>query len=282
MELIASPLLDAHAALGEGPLWDGQKSVLYWVDINNNRLHSFDPQSGKDTFTDLGEKVGCVVKRCAQSGGGFIVSLPEKFALLDGDQLTTVAQMEQGLGNRMNDGKCDPAGRFWCGSMHPDFTAGAGNLWMMDRDLRVEQKLEGVTISNGLAWSGDAKTMYYIDTPTGQVDAFDYDIASGAISNRRMAVKNCWGGYFDGMTIDLDDNLYIAVWSGGCVLKINPKSGQLLAKITVPGVKNVTCCTYGGKELYELFITSSGEGADLKQEPHAAAHFHISIPESQG
>jgi sugar lactone lactonase YvrE len=282
MELIARPVLEAHAALGEGPVWDSQKSVLHWVDINNNRVHTFNPESGNDTFIDVGEKVGCLVKRCARGGGGFIVSLPETFAALNGDQLSPIAKLEQGLGNRMNDGKCDPAGRFWCGSMHPDFTEGAGNLWMMDTDLSVEKKIEGVTISNGVAWSADATTMYYIDTPTGQVDAFDYDIATGAISNRRLAVKNSWGGYFDGMTIDGEDNLYIAVWGGGCVLKINPRSGALLAKIIVPGVKNVTCCTFGGNDLKELYITSSGEGADLKEEPNAGALFHISLPDSQG
>jgi len=282
MKLIASPVLDAQAALGEGPLWDAENSVLHWVDINNDRVHTFNPQNGKDTFIDVEEKVGCVVKRCAKGGGGFIISLPEKFASLDGDIVTPLAHLETGLGNRMNDGKCDPAGRFWCGSMHPDFTEGVGNLWMMDKDLSVEHKLGGVTISNGLAWSGDAKTLYYIDTPTGQVDAFDYDIATGAIANRRTAVKNSWGGYFDGMTIDTEDHLYIAIWNGGCVLKINPRTGELLTKITVPGVKNVTCCTFGGKDLQDLYITSSGEGADPKEEPNAGALFHISLPDSKG
>jgi sugar lactone lactonase YvrE len=282
LNLIAQPVLEARAALGEGPLWDSQESVLHWVDINNSCVHSFDPQSGKDTFTDVGAKVGCIVKRYDRGGGGFIVSLPETFAHLAQGQVTPVATVEQGLGNRMNDGKCDPAGRFWCGSMHPDFNAGAGNLWMMDIDLSVEKKIEGVSISNGLAWNAGATTMYYIDTPTGQVDAFDYDIASGAISNRRLAFKNSWGGYFDGMTIDADDNLYIAIWGGGCVLKINPGSGELLAKITVPGVKNVTSCTFGGVALNELYITSSGEGADPKKEPNAGALFHISLPDCQG
>ncbi len=282
MKLIASPILEARAALGEGPLWDSQKAVLYWVDINNRRVHTFDPASGKDSFIDVGEKVGCVAKRAPSCGGGLIISLPEKFAALDGDKVTPLAHLEGGLGNRMNDGKCDPGGRFWCGSMHPDFTAGAGNLWMMDRDLSVERKIGGVTISNGLAWSREAKTMYYIDTPTGQIDAFDYDIATGAIANRRTAVKNSWGGYFDGMTIDSEDNLYVAIWEGGCVLKLDPRSGKLLAKIEVPGVKNVTCCTFGGKNMDELFITSSGEGADPGEEPHAGAVFHLALPNCKG
>ena len=196
--------------------------------------------------------------------------------------MTPLATLEKGLGNRMNDGKCDPAGRFWCGSMHPDETKGAGNLWMMDVDLSVEKKLAGVTISNGLAWTADATKLYYIDTPTGQVDVFDYDITTGAINNRRMAVKNVWGGYFDGMTIDVEDNLYIAIWQGGCVLKIDPRTGVLLAKITVPGVKNVTCCTFGGDNLNELYITNSAEKTDAKEEPNAGAVFHIMLEDCQG
>jgi sugar lactone lactonase YvrE len=279
MELIASPVLDAQAALGEGPIWNIQKSVLHWVDINNNRVHTFDPQTGNDTFIDVGEKPGCIVRR---RSGGLVVGLPEKFSALEGYLLTPLAHLEKGLGNRMNDGKCDPAGRFWCGSMHPDFKTGAGNLWMMDKNLKVELKIAGVTISNGLAWTSDCKTMYYIDTPTGQLDAFDFDIATGAITNRRMAFKNTWGGHFDGMTIDTDDNLYIAIWSGGRVLKVNPRTGELMATIIVPGVKNVTCPTFGGKNLNELFITSSGEGADRKEEPNAGALFHIVLSDCRG
>ncbi|MBS1991760.1 MAG: SMP-30/gluconolactonase/LRE family protein [Cyanobacteria bacterium SZAS LIN-3] len=279
MELTASPILRLRASLGEGPLWDVQKSVLHWLDINNNLVHTFNPASGNDTFIDVGEMPGCIVKR---RSGGFVLGLPEKFVALHGDTITNLATVEQGLGNRMNDGKCDPAGRFWCGSMHPKYNQGVANLWMMDLDLRVEKKLSNVTISNGLAWSSDNKVMYYIDTKTNNVDAFDYDIASGAIANRRAVIKNIWGGYFDGMTIDKDDNLYIAVWDGGCVLKINPATGALLSKINVPGVKNVTCPTFGGQKMNELFITSSAEGADEKAEPNAGALFHLELPDTQG
>jgi len=279
MQLTARPVLQARASLGEGPLWDCQKSVLHWLDINNNLVHTFNPESGNDTFIDVGEMPGCIVPR---RSGGFILGLPEKFAALDGDKVSPIAHMEQGLGNRMNDGKCDPAGRFWCGSMHPKFNEGAANLWMMDKNLNVEKKLSSVTISNGLAWSADKKTMYYIDTKTNKVDAFDFDIASGDIANRRPVIKNTWGGYFDGMTIDTEDNLYVAIWDGGCVLKINPQSGELLAKIMVPGVKNVTCPTFGGIDMNELFITSSAEGADADEQPNAGALFHIALKDAQG
>jgi sugar lactone lactonase YvrE len=124
--------------------------------------------------------------------------------------------------------------------------------------------------------------MYYIDSNTGTIDAFDYDIETAAISNRRIAATNLWGGYFDGMTIDSEDNLYVAVWQGGAVRKINSRTGKLLATITVPGVKNITSCAFGGENLDELYITSSAHNADLKDEPNAGALFKLKLTDSHG
>ncbi|MBU6452294.1 MAG: SMP-30/gluconolactonase/LRE family protein [Cyanobacteria bacterium REEB67] len=315
MELVASPIFEAQASLGEGPVWDGQKSVLYWLDINNNKLCTFDPQSAKNTFIDLGVKPGCLVPRAS---GGLVVALPKAIVAIDRlesaprpgpgsapgseqgtaqesgqepgkdravsspDSYAVLATLEKDLPNRMNDGKCDPAGRFWCGSMNLLEKNPTANLWMMEKDHSLHKKIADVTISNGLAWTADTRTMYYIDTINGRVDAFDYDIEDGALSNRRTAFENRWGGHFDGMTIDADDHLYIAIWGGGHILKIDPKKGELIYKIIVPGVKNVTCCTFGGRDLKELFITSSAAGSEYHEEPHAGALFHIELPGSQG
>src|SRR5262249_12373494 len=164
-----------------------------------------------------------------------------------------MAELKETKANRSNDGKCDPSGRFWCGSMTFDFTPGGGNLYMMDHDHNVSLKLDNVTTSNGIVWTKDAETMYYIDTGKNQLDAFDFDNATGEIKNRRVAVSNRWGGYFDGMTIDTEDNVYIAIWGGGKVLKIDPKSGELLDTIKVAGVKNVTSCAFGGADLHDLY-----------------------------
>jgi sugar lactone lactonase YvrE len=283
MQLVAEPVLQARAVLGEGSIWDPALQVLYWVDIDKFLLHTFDPSTGQDKFVDLGTHVGTVVKRSASKGGGFIVALPDQFAQVDDDgKITPIADVEKGLGNRMNDGKCDPAGRFWCGSMNFNFVPGAGNLWMLDTDRKIHHKLGNVTCSNGLVWTRDAKLMYYIDTFTRHLDVFDYDITTGAIENRRIAVDNSWDGHFDGMTIDADDNVYIATLAGGAVLKIDPRTGELLAKIEVPGVKNVTSCAFGGAKLNDLYITSSANGADLKDEPNAGALFKISLPDVVG
>jgi sugar lactone lactonase YvrE len=283
MELTAEPVLQAQALLGEGAIWDHDKQLLHWVDINRNRIHTFDPLTNANTWLDVGERVGTVVKRSAAKGGGFIVGLPRKFAHVDGDgQISILAELMEGQSNRSNDGKCDPSGRFWCGSMTFDFAPGASHLYMMDTDHQVHHKLDNITTSNGIVWTKDGKTMYYIDTGNNQLDAFDFDIATGNIKNRRVAVSNTWGGYFDGMTIDVDDNVYIAIWGGGKVLKINPSTGDLIATIKVPGAKNVTSCAFGGPDFHDLYITTSGEEADPKQEPNAGALFKVRLEDAQG
>jgi sugar lactone lactonase YvrE len=283
VSLVAEPILQAQASLGEGAIWDHNHGLLYWVDIRNFLLHTFDPKTGLNTSINVGSPIGTVVKRTSVHGGGFIVSLPEKFAHVDiNGKITVLCELERGSGNWMNDGKCDPAGRFWCGSQSLDFAVSSGNLWMLDTDHSPVHKLSNITCSNGIVWSKDAKLMYYIDTATGHVDAFDYDVDSGAIANRRVAFKNSWGGYFDGMTIDADDNLYIAIWEGGAVYKINPKNGRLLSMIKVPGVRNVTSCAFGGPDLNDLYITSSKKGAKPEDEPNAGALFKIRLNDVQG
>ncbi len=283
MELCAEPVLQASAELGEGAIWDFDESVLHWVDIDKFLLHRFDPSNGKDSHISVGTYIGTVVKCRKENGGGFVVGLPEKIAHVSADgNVNVICELEAGLGNRLNDGKCDPAGRFWCGSMNFEFKPKAGNLWMLDNQRKLHHKLADVTCSNGLVWTRDAKLMYYIDTMTGHLDCFDYDIETGEIRNRRIAVKNQWPGHFDGMTIDAEDNVYIAIWEGSAVRKINPKTGALLATIKVPGVKNVTSCAFGGPTLSDLYITSSAKGSDPKNEPNAGALFKITLPNTQG
>jgi len=158
---------------------------------------------------------------------------------------------------RFNDGKCDPAGRLWAGSMHLDQIEGEANLYMIDQEGNGSIKVEGVTISNGIVWTKDAKTMYYIDTPTGQVVAYNYDNETGEISKKRVVVEIPTSmGFPDGMTIDANDNIWIGLWNGDSVVCFDPRSGQLLQRISVPA-HNVTACAFGGKDLDTLYITTS-------------------------
>jgi sugar lactone lactonase YvrE len=178
--------------------------------------------------------------------------------------------------NRFNDGKCDPAGRFWAGTISLDREPGAASLYCLEPDGRVRTMRRGVTNSNGIAWSLDAATMYYIDTPTQQVTAFDYDHQSGGITNPRTVVAIPAGaGKPDGMTVDAEGMLWIALWEGGCVGRWDPRSGARLQTINVPA-RRVTSCAFGGSQFEELYITTARVGlseADLVRQPHAGGLF---------
>lgn len=282
MTLIAEPILQARAPLGEGALWNFRENVLHWVDIDSFRIHTFDPETNRDTFIEVGEYVGTVVRQAPEHGGGLIAALTKSIVHIgDTGKVTKIVDLNEPPRNRSNDGKCDPAGRFWCGSFNFDLTPGACNLWMLDTDRTVHHKLDNIGVSNGLVWTSNYSTMYYIDSLSGHLDAFDYDVETGTITNRRNAVDNSWGGYFDGMTIDAEDNVYIALWEGGAVLKINPKTGKLLERIEIPGALNITSCAFGGSDLTDLYITSSAKDAK-DGESNAGALFKVSMRDSKG
>ncbi len=285
----AKLLLDAQATLGEGPIWDTREEVLWWIDINEFRLHRFDPRGGPDgcgsniTY-DLGQRIGTVVPR---GSGGLMVAVENGFAAYDPimQRLDLVVDPEVHLpGNRFNDGKCDPAGRFWAGTLQlveQDMTA--GTLYCLDAEGRVEPRVTNVGISNGIVWTSDKKTMYFIDSPTRRVDAFDYNNATGEIGNRRTAIHLPEGyGYPDGMTIDAEDKLWVALWAGWGVARFDPDSGEVLEKIDV-AASQVTACALGGPDLTDLFITTARRdltGSLLDDQPHAGGLFHatVSVP----
>ncbi|GAA4467342.1 SMP-30/gluconolactonase/LRE family protein [Nibrella saemangeumensis] len=257
-------LLDAKATLGEGSLWHPLEHKLYWVDIEGKALHIFDPATEKDIAFLVGERIGTVVP--VQTGGA-LVALQSGIHHLNTDtgELNQIIQPLTDSEIRFNDGKCDPAGRFWVGSMHLEQKDGAASLYRMDTDKSVQVMLTGVTISNGIVWTSDRKTMYYIDTPTSTVQAFDYDNQTGAISHGRTAIDTSGvDGFPDGMTIDADDKLWIAFHSGGCVTRWDPATGNLLQKIDVPA-PNTTSCAFGGAALDTLYITTAREGLSADQ-----------------
>jgi len=253
-------VVHANATLGEGPSWDAEGNRLLWVDIELNLLHIYYPDSEEDFTYEIGQTIGAVVPYREDE---VIVVLYEgfhKYQLSTGT-LTFIANPEQYLpNNRFNDGKCDPCGRFWAGTMSLEGEGKCGSLYCLDHDLSVRKVLDDVSTSNGLGWSTDGCTMYYIDTPTRQVDAFDYDLDTGTTSNRRMAFKMPEDtGYPDGMTVDAEGMLWIAEWNGGRVARWNPDTGQLLDQIVVPS-GHVTSCVFGGRELEDLYITTACTG----------------------
>lgn len=254
---------------GEGPLWHHDR--LLYVDIEGHKVLSFDPVSGTETVWDVGERVGTVV---ARSRGGLVIAGDNGFSFLDeaSGAVTRITDPEADLAtNRFNDGKCDPAGRFWAGTMHlgPKRTA-SGSLYMMKSDLTTEKKYSEVTVSNGLVWTKDAATMFYIDTPRKNVIAFDFDNATGAISNERVAfVTTDYAGSPDGMTIDSEDRLWIAFCHGSAV-RCFDHAGKCEAEIQFP-VREVTACAFGGPELKDLYVTTGIPGSDV--EPLAGRLF---------
>lgn len=272
----AEIILPASARLGEGSLWHEDR--LLWVDIAPGILHRFDPATGRDESWPLGQRVGTVVPRAA---GGLVVALQSGLAFFDPAtaalEIVAPRPDSEQPDNRFNDGKCDPAGRLWVGTMDCSGRAGAGTLYRVGPDLRPAPVVTGVSISNGLVWSRDARTFFYIDTPTRVVTAYDYDLDTGAIGAPRTVIRIPEGqGYPDGMTIDADDRLWIALWGGSAVVCADPATGRIVERIEIPATQ-VTSCAFGGPGLADLYITSAAidlAPAALAAEPAAGHLFH--------
>ncbi len=269
--------LDAHADLAEAPVWDPASESLLWVDLEKGHVHRFFPSTGADILIDVDQPVGAVAWRLS---GGLVLAVRDGFALLaeGAEQLDLVAEVELELpSNRMNDGKCDPLGLFWAGTKASPGRPGTGALYRLRPDLTVETMLEGVTISNGIDWSPDLRRMYYVDSPTQGLDVFDFDVDSGEIANRhRLVTIPIELGTPDGLTVDSEGCIWLALWGGSAVQRYTP-SGTLDRTIELP-VTQVTSCAFGGGDLGDLYVTSASSGLDPQQraaEPRAGAIFRF-------
>ena len=265
----------AAAVLAEGPVW--HEDALWWVDIERGEVHRLDPVSGADRAWPLGMRVGFAVPT---ERGDFLVGTPSGLGRFDpttGDLKMVVNPEADRPGNRFNDAKCDPGGRLWAGTMAINERAGQGSLYRVEGgegDWRITRLVEGVSISNGLAWSPDRQTMYYIDSPTRRVDAFVF--RDGAISGRRTVVT-LTDGFPDGMCVDAVGNLWIALWGGWGVACHDPRTGQRLAKVEVP-VEAVSSCCFGRDDA--LWITTSSRDLDAAgrtQQPLAGGIFRALV-----
>ena len=279
MNFTAELVLDSHSALGEGPIWDNERQILYWVDILGSSLNAYDPVRQENIVHDIGQNVGTVVP--AKEPGKVMLAVYEGFARydLDKQELTLLHNPEAHLPqNRFNDGKCDPAERFWAGTIAVNGRGKHGSLYCLETDGHVRKVLGDIGISNGLGWSLDGTLMYFIDTNRSAVRAFDFDAATGKIKNGRDAIRVPKEmGFPDGMTIDAEGMLWIALWGGGQVCRWNPNNGELLQSVGCP-VSQTTACAFGGKAKDILFITSASIGLSeekLKKEPHAGGLFAV-------
>ncbi|WP_414635571.1 SMP-30/gluconolactonase/LRE family protein [Actinophytocola sp.] len=261
---------DPVAEHGEGPVWHPGWPGLRWVDMLAGDVLELDPDTQAVTRHSVSRVVAALRPR---ADGGAVLALERGFALAGADLtgIRPLGELWTDPGIRMNEGDCDPHGRFYCGTMAYAETPGAGTLYRLDPDGAVTTLLTGVTISNGLGWSPDGGTAYYVDTPTHRVDAFDYDHDGGLTARRPLLRIPEDAGAPDGLTVDADGRLWVALWGGSAVRCYEP-DGRLVEELALP-VTQVTACTFGGPGLDELYITTSRQGTGPAAQPEAGALF---------
>jgi sugar lactone lactonase YvrE len=267
--------VDVRAEVGEGPHWDERTDSLWFVDLTAGTVFCHDRATGGLRTFSVGQEVGAAIPRQC---GGLVLAVRDGIAVIsdtgDGFDVRLPIERESNR-NRMNDAKCDPAGRLLAGTTAFDFASGAGALYCVDADWSCEAAIEGVTTSNGTAWSPDGTELYFIDSATQGVDVFDYDVLSGTLANRRRLVTiDRESGIPDGMTVDADGKLWVACFGGGCIRCFSP-SGDRVGEIGFP-VTQVTSCAFGGPGYSELYVTSASyrmTPEEREREPLAGATF---------
>jgi sugar lactone lactonase YvrE len=248
-------VLNAKDELGEGPLWHAGEQALYWVDIEGRRYHRFEPRSGQHKIIPVGVRVGALGFR---SQGGFVFATENGFSLFNPStgQLAPIGDPEADKPQtRFNDGAVDRAGRFWAGTLgDPQHN----NLYRLDPDGAIHRMDTGIDISNGIGWSLDNRLMYYVDSTRWAIYAYDFDLSAGSITNRRVFVdRSGKRGVPDGLIVDAQGFIWIAVWGGSCLERYDP-DGQLEQTIPLP-VEFPTSMAFGGENLQDLYITSAQE-----------------------
>jgi sugar lactone lactonase YvrE len=268
---------------GEGPVWDAATGRLLIVDmlagvvVDVGEPVPLASQHGPVAATrhHVGSSVAAALR--PRTSGGYVVATEHGFSVFDAAFRLewAVSDVVRDAGIRMNDGGCDPQGRFYCGTMAYDETPGAGTLYRLDPDGSTHTVFGGVGISNGLQWSADGSTAYYVDTQQQRIDAFDFDGASARFSQRRpFAAVDPHDGSPDGLAVDAEGGVWTALWHGGQVRRYDA-AGELTAVVEVPAVTNTTALAFGGAELGTLYITTSRQGIADGAEPAAGAVFAV-------
>lgn len=271
---------DEQAQLGESPSWDNKKQVLYWIDSVKGNLYVYDPLTNSNQKIEIGGHIGCVTPKNEQEVIMATKSGIYSF-LLENETKIFINNPNKHSNNIFNDGKCDPKGRFWVGTVNEtDAERFSGELFCLQPDGSISTMLQSIGCSNGITWSPDYQTLYYIDTLAFEIAAFDYDIDTGEIKNRRVVVEIPTKYKFpDGMSGDIEGNLWVAHWDAGFICCWNPYCGKLLESIKLP-VPRVTSCVFGGKKLDELYVTSAREGLtekELETSPYSGGLFRIKM-----
>ncbi|MGW3665851.1 SMP-30/gluconolactonase/LRE family protein [Streptomyces sp. NPDC005141] len=260
----------AHAALGEGPTWDPVERRLIWVDVLGSRIHTYDPASGRRTVLATEQHVGAAKPR---AGGGLVVNLRDGVGLYGpaGSGAFRWLHREPVPGRRANDAAVAPDGSLWCGTMRYDEAPGGGTLSRIAPDGTVRPILDDVAVSNGTGWSPDGRRVYYIDSPTRRVDVFDIGDDRLPVGRRPFATVE--DGFPDGLTVDADGCVWVALWDGGAVRRYTP-DGALDRVVELP-VRRPTSCAFGGADLTDLYITTARTGLAA---PHPMSGSLLVVP----
>ncbi|MEU4658287.1 SMP-30/gluconolactonase/LRE family protein [Streptomyces sp. NPDC023723] len=263
----------AQAELGEGPTWDTAAARLIWVDILGRRVHTYDPATGRRTVRTTEQHVGAAKPR---AGGGLVLNLQDGIGLVDPDGSLRMAHREAVPGRRANDAAVAPDGSLWAGTMRYDEAPGGGTLARLTADGTYTTVLADVAVSNGTGWSPEGRLMYYVDSPTRRIDVFDHDPGSGRISGRRtLAEVEDGAGFPDGLTVDADGCVWVALWDGGAVRRYTP-DGRLDRVVELP-VPRGTACAFGGTGLTDLYVTTARTGLTA---PHPLAGSVLVVPDA--
>ena len=275
-------VVDAKAQLGEGTCWDPQAQCLWWLDIHSKLIYRYEPLTGLSQTFETPAPPGCLAVR---ESGGLVVAMAEGFYFFNptSKQFTSIVDVEAHVADtRMNDGKTDRLGRFWSGTMSESQThapQAVGSLYRLDADLSCHRIIEGVTCSNGLAWSPDSRTMYFADSATPYVWAWDFDATRGEVENRRVFIDlSSLSGVCDGATVDAEGCYWLTMPFKGKIQRYDPV-GKLMQTIELP-TDVPTCCEFGGKTLDTLYITTATLGrtsGELKDQPFAGGLFAIDV-----
>ena len=266
---------DYSCELGEGPFWDSKRSRLHWVDIIGEKIISQNLDGSNIHALEVDGNPGCVV---LSDDGTMVAGVDNQISSLDGggNLLKVLADTKEGSGLRFNDGKCDPTGRFWVGSMDRKEKNKLGSLYSWNSIEGLVYREQGVTVSNGMGWSPDNSLFYYIDSPTREVSVYDFDLSTGSINNKRRFISfSEEDGFPDGMTIDNEGRLWIAFWGGSKIMCVNPDSKAIEEVVSFP-VSKITSCAFGGEKLDKLFITSAKVQVNEEDEPMAGKTFVVS------
>lgn len=268
-------------SLGEGPHWDVASQTLLFVDIRTGGVHRYNPQSNEESKIVLNGTVGFVIP-CER--GGFVAGLNRTLSHLDWEtsEVTPLVEVDDGTKNRFNDAKCDSLGRLWAGTVGFEEKPGIidkaeGSLYSFsaDQDHKVSTHLQDLYISNGMDWTDDNRIMYFIDSIPRKVFAFDFNLAEGKIDNQRVVVEFKKGtdstyGVPDGMCIDNEGKIWVACFGASRVHRFDPVTGKTLQTLEFP-CTNITSCCFGGKDLDELYVTSSQYNLNPEQGPQPLA-----------